>query len=350
MLNRRRFISISLSSAAYSMLPGMLWSTVCQKDEYIMTVSGKIKPDDAGIFLPHEHTFTDFTGAEKVVQPQYNQDSAFNFLMPYLKELKANGVKTIAECTPAYIGRDVVLLKRLSDASGINILTNTGYYAAVDFKYIPDHAHRESSEQLASRWLKEWQQGIAGSGIKPGFIKLGVGAAPLKPLEKKLIIAAAITHLKSGLKIAIHTGDGAAALEEQELLEKWGVSPSAMIWVHAQNDDTGKYHLELAHKGCWISLDGFNGNQETVERYCKYINSLKDAGLLKRVLISHDDGFSVIKDSGFEAFKKGAQYTTILTKLQPALLKSGLTEGDIKQLTVFNPSQAFKVEINAAKK
>src|SRR5690606_15832006 len=109
-----------------------------------MTVTGKLNGSDAGLFLPHEHTFTDFTGAEKVVHSPYDRELAFEFLMPYLRTLRASGVKTIAECTPAYIGRDVILLKRLSDASGINILTNTGYYAAVDFKYLPAHAHHES--------------------------------------------------------------------------------------------------------------------------------------------------------------------------------------------------------------
>lgn len=320
------------------------------EEGYLMTVTGKMKPDMAGIFLPHEHVLTDFTGAEKVAQPQYDRKKAFDFMLPYLKALKATGVTTIAECTPAYIGRDAVLLKQLSRASGLQILTNTGYYAAVDFKYLPAHAHTESMGQLAARWLKEWQYGIADTGIKPGFIKLGVGNAPLKDLEKKLIGAAAMTHLQSGLKIAIHTGNGAAAMEEAELLMATGVSPEALIWVHAQNDDSGEYHLLLARKGCWVSLDGFNGSEQSIAKYTAHLKAFKAAGLLSKVLVSQDEGFAVLDEGKrFEMFNKNkvSPYTSVLEKLKPALQNEGFTDTELRQVMVSNPADALKIETKA---
>lgn len=359
MLNRRRFISISLLTGAYASLPSaastgsIVLGTSAVSDEsrgYIMTVTGKIKPSTTGIFLPHEHTFTDFIGAEKVIQPQYNRKAAFDFILPYLKKLKASGVKTLAECTPAYIGRDAILLKQLSRASGLNIITNTGYYAAVDFKYLPAHAYTETSEQLAARWLKEWHYGIGDSGIRPGFIKLGVGNAPLKPLEKKLISAAAITHRHSGLKIAIHTGNGEAAAEEAGLLKGAGLKPDAMIWVHAQNDDSGKYHIELARLGCWISLDGFNGSDISIAKYLRHLQALKSTGLLHKVLISHDEGFSVAEGGlRFDLFNKenSEPYTSVLTILRPALLNAGFTTAEVNQIMIRNPSDAFRIELQA---
>ena len=36
-----------------------------------------------------------------------------------------------------YLGRDVQVLKRLSEASGIRILSNTGYYGAAKDKHVP---------------------------------------------------------------------------------------------------------------------------------------------------------------------------------------------------------------------
>jgi predicted metal-dependent phosphotriesterase family hydrolase len=356
-MNRRRFITLSLLSGAYAALPS---STLAYgnaagtglvpgaEEGYLMTVTGKMRPADAGVFLPHEHTFTDFIGAEKVVQPQYDRKKAFEFMLPRLKKLKASGVSTLAECTPAYIGRDAVLLKQLSRSSGLRIITNTGYYAAVDFKYLPAHAHTESAGQLAARWIKEWQYGIEGTGVRPGFIKLGVGNAPLKSLEKKLISAAAITHLKSGLQVAIHTGNGKAAAEEAELLAALGVSPAAMIWVHAQNDDDGEYHTALARKGCWISLDGFNGSEKAVAKYTGYLKAFKAAGLLNKVLISQDEGFAVVQNgSHFELFNKEnpSPYTSVLSKLKPALKNGGFSDGELHQIMVSNPANAFKIQL-----
>ena len=60
----------------------------------------------------------------------------------------------------------------MSDATGIEIWTNTGLYAAGDHKYLPEYAHRESAEQLAKRWILEAQRGV--DGMKPRFIKIGV--------------------------------------------------------------------------------------------------------------------------------------------------------------------------------
>jgi len=36
-----------------------------------------------------------------------------------VKEVKAKGVDIFIDCTPAFLGRDVKILKRLADATGI---------------------------------------------------------------------------------------------------------------------------------------------------------------------------------------------------------------------------------------
>ena len=99
-------------------------------------------------------------------------------MLPYLKHLKSLGCQTIADCTAAYFGRQPSLLKSLSEESGIHILTNTGYYGAADDRYVPEHAFRETAGQLANRWIKEWEDGIDDTGIRPGFIKLAVDGGP----------------------------------------------------------------------------------------------------------------------------------------------------------------------------
>jgi phosphotriesterase-related protein len=139
----------------------------------------------------------------------------------------------MVECTPAFLGRDAKLLKRLATASGLHIITNTGFYGAANDKYVPALAREESVQQLADRWIREFREGIDGTSIRPGIIKIGVDAGPLSEIDAKLVRAAAKTHLQTGLTIASHTGDGVAALEELEILKQEGVHPSALIWVHA---------------------------------------------------------------------------------------------------------------------
>ena len=101
---------------------------------------------------------------------------------------------------------------------------------------MPAFAFTETAEQLAARWIREAERGIDDTAIKPAFMKIGVDAAPLSEIDAKLVRAAARTHRETGLPIASHTGTGAAAMAELDLLEAAGVPPSAFIWVHAQSE------------------------------------------------------------------------------------------------------------------
>ena len=122
-----------------------------------------------GTTLIHEHFLVDFIGADKINYTRWNRDEVVKKVLPYLLEAKKYGVKTILDCTPAFLGRDVVLQKRLADESGLQILTNTGYYGAVENKYLPQWAFTETHEQLAKRWINEFENGIEGHNNKTGF-------------------------------------------------------------------------------------------------------------------------------------------------------------------------------------
>ena len=106
-------------------------------DGYIMTVNGRLEINDMGKTLTHEHIVTNFNGTENPNEPFEDQEIAIDLILPYLKYLKSLGYKTLFECTPSYIGKNVLLLQELSKRSGIHIVTNTGYYAAVNKKYLP---------------------------------------------------------------------------------------------------------------------------------------------------------------------------------------------------------------------
>jgi phosphotriesterase-related protein len=154
----------------------------------------------------HEHVLVDFVGADQVSRARYDADHAFHTILPHLQQARELGCETLVECTPAFLGRDAALLKRLADASGVRILTNTGYYGAAQDKHLPPHAFTESAEQLAARWIGEFESGIDGTQVKPAFMKIGVDQAPLSEVDAKLVRAAALTHRQTALPIASHTG------------------------------------------------------------------------------------------------------------------------------------------------
>jgi phosphotriesterase-related protein len=302
----------------------------------IETVTGPVGADTLGLTLMHEHVLVDFIGATAVSRSRYDADAVFRTVLPYLRNMRQLGCETLVECTPAYLGRDPQLLQRLSEASGVRILTNTGYYGAANDKHVPAFAFTETAEQLAARWIREAQQGLDGTSIKPAFMKIGVDRAPLSEIDAKLVRAAAITHRETGLPIASHTGSGAAAMAELDVLDAAGVSPSAFIWVHAQSEADESFHDRAARRGAWVELDGIGPT--SLERHLALVQRLKTQQLLDHVLLSHDAGWYHVGEPGGGQFRP---YTTLFTDFIPRLKTDGFSDAEVRRLLVENPRRAL---------
>ena len=333
---RRHFLKTAAAAGAVGWLTPSAWAT---SEKTVITVNGLIKPDALGRTFAHEHVLVDFGGAQVVSPDRYDADEAFDKILPYLNEIKDLGAQSFAECTPNYLGRDVRLLQRLSKASGLHILTNTGLYGARNGMFLPDYVATETAEQLARRWIDEYRNGIDGTGIRPGFIKIGVNNGPLNEADRKLVEAAARTHAETGLTIAAHTGDAAAAMEELAIVQAAKVHPGAFIWVHAQGKGT-ENHRQAAEAGAWVEIDGISA-QNYVD-HAQQVKALRDAGLLNRVLVSCDAGWYRVGEPQGGTYRSHA---VLLERFVPELQQQGLSEEEVNQLLVTNPAAAFTVRI-----
>jgi len=276
--------------------------------------------------LVHEHVLVDFVGADQIRQGRYNRDEVFRIARPKLEELRRFGCRRLLECTPNFLGRDPALLARLSDATGIEIWSNTGLYGAADHKFVPSFARTESAAQLAKRWIAETHE-----AWRPRFIKIGVNRGPLDEIDRKLVEAAAIASRETGLTIASHTGDGAAAVEQLEIVIAGSVHPEKFVWVHAQNEPAHSLHERVARAGAWVEFDGIA--PKTVEFHVECVRFLADKGLLKRTLISQDSGWYHVDEPGGGEFRGYTYlYTDFLPRLEPA---------EITILMWENPRAAF---------
>lgn len=346
-ISRRRFLQLAGTTCIGSVagISLVTWKG-CQQagDEVrqgkIVTVTGSIDPGELKVTLPHEHVLVDFIGADQVSRDRYDRSDAFEKILPHLMQIHNLGCDSFVECTPAYLGRNPLLLLELAKASGLKILTNTGYYGAANDKYIPDHAYTENADELASRWIQEWESGIEETGVFPGFIKIGVDAGPLSDIDGELVVAAARTHLNTGLTIACHTGDGEAAFQEIQILQNEGLDGSALIWVHAQNAQDSGLHVQAAEKGVWVEFDGIGPSN--VADYIQRVLHMKEAGLLGRVLLSHDAGWYRVGEPGGGKYRP---HDTLFTEFIPALKAAGFSGREIRQMTVDNPREAFIVRI-----
>jgi phosphotriesterase-related protein len=92
------------------------FSISCKPQEFkLITVNGEIPVEEMGICLIHEHILVDFIGADSTGYHRWEKSEVIERALPILLKDKQKGVKTFFECTPAYLGRDPLLLKELSE-------------------------------------------------------------------------------------------------------------------------------------------------------------------------------------------------------------------------------------------
>ena len=337
MKNRRQFLQASLplcSAVSLAACGSLLAGQSSSKN--VNTVLGPVRAAKLGLTLMHEHILVDFIGADKVNPDRYDIIEVEKVVLPYLLQLYRMGCRTVVDCTPAYLGRDPKLLKKLSNASGLHLITNTGIYGAADDKFVPAFAYRESAEDLAQRWTQEFKKGIDQTGVCPGIIKIGIDPGPLSKIDAKLVQAAAWTHRNTGLSIATHCGDGTAALEAIEILKDARVAPDAFIWVHAQAENNRNLHLKAAREGAWLEFDGIG--KETMEQHRDLLWTMKSYHLLSQVLISQDAGWYHVGETGGGSFRS---YEFLLEQFVPYLRRAGIQKREIQQLLIENPRRVL---------
>jgi phosphotriesterase-related protein len=340
-MKRRAFLQVLAGASVASALHGCV-SRPESGEPWLMTVNGRLPARGLGVTLTHEHALANFQPYEEWLRAPraYDREEVTRRVLPHLQRIVELGCRSFVDVTAVGLGRDPILLRRLSELSGLNILTATGNYAAFDGRFLPQYVRDESVDVLAARWVREFTNGIDGTPVRPGVIKLGFNGGALSEVERKLIRAGAAAHRATGLTIGAHTGPSVAAYQQLAELEAAGVHPSAWIWIHAQNEtDPGKYD-DAARHGAWISLDGVS--PESVALHVDRVVRLRDAGFLNRVLVSQDAGWYSVGEPDGGKFRP---YDTVFTEFIPALKGRGFSQDEIDQIFVRNPASAFAVRV-----
>jgi predicted metal-dependent phosphotriesterase family hydrolase len=298
----------------------------------VMCVTGPRDVPVSGVILPHEHIFSVF-GRERSRRVDYDENRLVGAVVPYLLHLKSLGCAMIADCTAAWIGRRVDLLLRVSEESGVAVITNTGSYGAAGGRYLPQGIGSLGVDDIADAWAAEWNDGIDGTGIRPGFIKTAIDNNWLSPTDRTLIAAAARTHLRTGLLIQTHTGNNPSAVREiLAVLKREGAHPGAWVWVHAHLVREVRHLIHAAREGAWISLDGLHPERDAA--ILGTLLHMRAEGLLEHVLLSHDG-------NAFTADGSRRPFEHLMTIFREKLFEKGFSAAEFTLLTETNPQRAF---------
>ena len=248
----------------------------------IKTVSGDIRRETLGIILPHEHIFC----ASEVLLTMggasyFDKEQLFSAACAYLSLMKKTyGLGTFLDCTPVNLGRDIDLLRRISEESGVHIIASTGFYHTEEPLFA-----KMQTEKLAAYTVADAQKTNAGA------IKCAVEEGVLSPLMEKILRACAMAHRETKLPIIMHTNaKNQNARQALPILFSEGVSPRAVTVGHLSDTDDLSYLKEIAAMGVYVGFDRLydNRSEAYIEKKVSAIRALVGAGHEDQILLSHD--------------------------------------------------------------
>jgi phosphotriesterase-related protein len=356
----------------------------------VRTVLGDISPADLGVTLTHEHVLIDLSFICDVMAPQedslkgmmtkpvtmemmtllrrgvrkFNYDDALlgdaevaaNEVREYLK---FGGTSIIDHSLPG-IGRDPVGLARVSRATGANIVCSTGWYMVASH---PSYVRSKTPDELAEIMVGELEAGVGDTGVRAGVIGECACSSPIPfhPEEKKVLTAACRAQKRTGVGFSCHPAYADAKNKRYELdspfayieliesegadLEKFFLSHSDVICHPAFLKDPVGHASRLIDHGITLNFDTFGqdhfddfvfmgARHPSDSERMSVIVELCNRGHEKNIMISQDVCWKhMLKKYG------GAGYSHTMEHILPTLRYHGVTEKQIRTMTVDNPKR-----------
>ncbi|MBB6218910.1 phosphotriesterase-related protein [Anaerosolibacter carboniphilus] len=307
----------------------------------IYTVDGPITKDQMEATLCHEHFKweTDENYANQLYFDRKYDDvkieEAFHALLPVLQKLYDSGCRSIVEASPPIGGQNVKLLRKLSMASGINIIPCTGHN-------LPAYVYRIHSEryaeQLAGQWIKDFEFGldtIDGVKIKPGHIKLLLRRGALSDVDRELLRAAIMTNKQVGIPIHCHILEAELAEEVMDLLEKEEANFKQFLWAHTLNEKNSDVIYRALDLGIWLGLDMIKAN--AFEENLAFIKEAVNGGFEGQILLSQDYDFYE------EIMAHGEKHpcASFFTDFIPYCIAQGISPAILDTIICKNPGEFY---------
>jgi phosphotriesterase-related protein len=306
----------------------------------INSVLGPLDTADLGFTLTHEHIFTASAGIQHTYPELFGDYERFKEqAAATLAEAGAGGVRTIVDLTTLDLGRDVRLLADLSRRTGVNIICATGIW-----RDIPRALWNRDPDEIAGLFVREIEQGIEGTGIKAGIIKVANDAEGVTREGEIILRAAARAAKRTGVRISTHSYAPNRVGEQQvAVFEDEGFDLNR-VYIGHSNDSTDLEYLHgLLRKGVWLGLDrhqtsapigpDWQGRAETLAALIK-------AGVGDRLMVSHD--WSVLGVSRTSDPLASRRYNPdgwlfAKNRLFPRLRELGISQAQIDLLNNDNP-------------
>ena len=357
---------------------------------HIVSVEGRINPDEVGVTLPHEHMFVDLIEAwwdlpdsavdRQVARepvslenlgrirrnPLNNKDNgrleSLDEAIDEVSKFHQAGGDTVVDVTPKNTGGDPELVRAIARETGLQFVHGSSFYTRPAH---PERVDKASIDELAAEFERDILEGFEGTDVRAGLVgEIGV-SGHIHEMEEKVLRAGARAALRTGAPVNVHPPGRSPeshqdytypssrwALDILDIFEEEGLPCDRVVISHMDRtrfefeSESLEYQRQLADRGAYLEYDLWgtsmfqekynNGWPSDPERITA-ATELIDDGYEEHLLFSHDVCMKVqrTKYGGFG-------YGHLLKNVVPMLRHHGVSQDTLDTILTENPAQMLE--------
>ncbi|KPJ70624.1 MAG: hypothetical protein AMS14_10270 [Planctomycetes bacterium DG_20] len=332
-----------------------------------MTARGPVQPEALGRVLMHEHLHSDIYDwqkealilEEKPITAE-RRDLLMREAIPPLKRCTEHGCFALVDATPPPWRAWPTFYVEASQAAGVHIVLSTGFYREVEtgtyWVKTPEDAIwpvvRESSvEELAEMCVGEIVEGIHGTEVHAGAIKLATSAAEMTAAEAKAFRAGARAQKATGVHVTTHCTTIGAETSQLALLDEEGVDLNRVVVGHTARHlmDGGcrRVCMEWMRRGAAFAPTNLRMDRQDGPEHWRplveAIHEVFDAGLGSHLVLGLDCAFASESGTFTYCIIPPPPYLYMFTHTLPALREMGLRPDEEDAMMAVNPQRILPV-------
>ena len=302
----------------------------------VNTVTGAVDVAELGATLIHEHVICSSPEFMQAFHPRWNApEKVIPIVTERLKYIREkHDVRTIVDGTPLSLGRDLDLLKRVSEESGVYIIASTGFYTGNCFTLC------KASPECVADWLIDE---INNGSIKPAFLKCAVETS-LDGYQERVIHILSLVMKATGLSVFAHSNPGRkTGLQILDEFAKYDIPMNKIIVGHSADSLDLEYNIELLNRGAYISVDRLFHDASSLKK-AGFAAELIRLGWENKIFFAHDGiCYQDYMNSKSEVYahepvdRLAVVHDTVL----PFLRENGISEDAINAILVKNLQTLF---------
>ena len=334
----------------------------------VLTVRGPVEPEKLGAVMMHEHLHADiydWLEEKTIIREKPIADGRSKYLMeeavPFLKACNKYGCFAYVEATFAPARAWPTFYVKASKAANMHIILCTGFYREVEpgtyWVKKPEDSiwpfvRKASVGKLAEFCAKEILEGIHGTKVHAGAIKLGSSQPIMTDAEIKAFKAGSRAQKATGVHITTHCTLIGAETSQLKLLDKEGVDLNRVVIGHTakhlMDKKTRKVCMQWMKRGAnFLPTNlGIGKDPEIWRPLVDAIHQIFDAGLGAKIAGFGLDWAFVSESNTFGPcnFIPPPPFLHMFTHTLPAFRKMGLTAKEERTIMIDNPRRILPVQ------